>query len=102
LVAQSARAAGLLSYASLSVRIGEQLEPLFQSNSLPRSALNLLWQWSMCSLRYLDFASDRDHAGDLVALLQSSSPGHYGIEEQAELIQGLIDDRRWLAGPVML
>jgi len=93
-IALDARSVGLLAYASLCVRLGEQLEPLFRANHLPRSAMRLLWQWSKCSLGYLDLVSDDDHSIELVALLDLAPlRGHYSEQERAMLASGLIDDR---------
>lgn len=94
LIALEARSVGLLAYASLCVRLGEQLEPLFRVNHLPRSAMRLLWLWSKRSLGYLDLVSDDDHSIELVALLDLAPlRGQYGEQERAMLVSGLIDDR---------
>jgi len=92
-VAGRARSAGLHAYSSLSLRIGEQLEPPFRSNDLPRWAVELLWRWSHASLRYLRHTAEFRHAAELVDLLcMSRSPYCYGAEERACLLRNLIED----------
>jgi hypothetical protein len=93
-VASHARSAGLHAHSSLSLRIGEQLEPSFRSNDLPRWAVELLLHWSRASLRYLRHAAEPRHAAELVGLLSMSrSPDYYGAEERACLLRNLIDDQ---------
>ncbi len=54
----------------------------------------LLWQWSKCSLGYLDLDSDDDQSIGLVALLDLAPlRDHYGDRERDMLASGLIDDR---------
>jgi hypothetical protein len=97
-VAKAARSVGLLAYASLCLRVAEQLEPAFRGNRLPRSAMQLLWQWSRCSLRYLDLAANGDHSIELVAVLDLTPlAGLFGEHERAMLVSGLIEDRTRLA-----
>ncbi len=91
-VACHARSAGLHAYSSLSVRIGEQLEPSFRSDDTPRSAVQLLLRWSHASLRYLRQNSDFSSAAELVDLLGMSYTNHYGAEERACLLGNLIED----------
>lgn len=93
-VVRVARSAGLHAYSSLSLRIGEQLEPSFQSNDLPRWAVERLLNWSQASLRYLRHAAEFRNAAELVCLLQMTpSPDCYGAEERACLLRYLIEDR---------
>jgi hypothetical protein len=92
-VACHARSAGLHAYSSLSLRIGEQLEPSFRSNDMPRCAVQLLLHWSHASLRYLRHTADFRSATELVGLLRMScSPNYYGAEERACLLRNLIED----------
>jgi hypothetical protein len=92
-VACRARSAGLHAYASLSLRIGEQLEPSFRSNDLPRWAVELLFRWSHASLRYLRDTAEFGSAAELVGLLSMSrAPDYYGAEERACLLRNLIED----------
>jgi hypothetical protein len=92
-VACHARSAGLHAYSSLSLRIGEQLEPSFRSNDMPRCAVQLLLYWSHASLRYLRHTADFRSATELVGLLRMScSPNYYGAEERACLLRNLIED----------
>jgi len=94
-VAGRSRSAGLHAHSSLSLRIGEQLEPLFRSNDLPRWAVELLLRWSQVSLRYLRHTADFRHAAELVGLLSMSrSLDYYGAEERACLLRNLIDDHQ--------
>jgi hypothetical protein len=93
-VAGCVRLAGLHAHSSLSLRIGEQLEPSFRSNDLPRWAVELLLHWSRASLRYLRHTAELSHAAELVGLLSMScSPDYYGAEERACLLRNLIDDQ---------
>jgi hypothetical protein len=93
-VAGHARSAGLHAHSSLSLRIGEQLEPSFRSHDLPRWAVELLLHWSRASLRYLRHTAELRHAAELVGLLSMSrSPDYYGVEERACLLRNLIDDQ---------
>lgn len=93
-VARQVRSAGLHAHSSLSLRIGEQLEPEFRSNELPHWAVELLLCWSSASLRYLRDTAESGHAAQLVALLSMSHfPDHYGAKERTCLLQNLIDDR---------
>jgi hypothetical protein len=93
-VAGRARSAGLHAHSSLSLRIGEQLEPSFRSNDLPRWAVELVLNWSRASLRYLRHTTELRHAAELVGLLSMSrSPDYYGAEERACLLRNLIDDQ---------
>ena len=87
-----ARSAGLVAYSSLSARIGEQLEPSFQSNDMPRSAVQLVLLWSRASLRYFRQSSDFKSAAELVGLLRISHANYYGAEERAFLLRSLIED----------
>jgi hypothetical protein len=92
-VACHARSAGLHAYSSLSLRIGEQLEPSFRSNDMPRYAVELLLRWSHASLRYLRHTAEFRSAAELVGLLSMSrSPNYYGAEERACLLRNLIED----------
>ena len=91
-VACQARSAGLYGFSSLSVRIGEQLEPSFQSNDLPRSEIRLLWRWSHASLQYLRDDADLKSAVGLVGLLRLSYANYYGAKERALLLRNLIED----------
>jgi hypothetical protein len=92
-VAGHARSAGLHAHSSLSLRIGEQLEPWFRSNDLPRWAVDLLLRWSHASLRYLRRTAEFRHAAELVDLLSMSrSPDYYGAAERACLLRNLIED----------
>jgi hypothetical protein len=87
------RSAGLHAHSSLSLRIGEQLEPSFRSNDLPRWAVELLLRWSDASLRYLRHTTEFRHAAELVSLLSMSrSPDYYGAEERACLLRNLIEE----------
>jgi hypothetical protein len=96
-IAISARSSGLLAYSSLSLRIAEQLEPLFRSDSLPRWAVELLCLWSRASLGYLQPGVELRHADALVGLLRMPrSPGCYGAQERARLMRDLIEDREQL------
>ena len=93
-VAGHARSAGLHAHSSLSLRIGEQLEPSFQSHDLPRWAVELLLHWSRASLGYLRHITELRHSAELASLLSlSRSPDYYGAEERACLLRNLIDDR---------
>jgi hypothetical protein len=93
-VARHARSAGLHAHSSLSIRIGEQLEPWFRSHELPRWAVGLLLHWSRASLRYLGQATEPGHAAELAGLLtMPRSPDCYGAEERACLLRNLIDDQ---------
>jgi len=97
-VARRARSAGLDAYASLSLRIGEQLEPSFRSNDLPRWAVELLLRWSHASLRYLRHTTEFKSAAELVGLLSMArSPDYYGAEERAGLLRNLIEDHENVA-----
>ena len=91
-VACHARLAGLHAYSSLSLRIGEQLEPSFRSNDMPRCAVKLLLHWSHASLRYLRHASDFGSSAELVSLLDMAYANYYGAEERAFLLRNLIED----------
>jgi len=91
-VACHARSAGLHAYSSLSVRIGEQLEPSFRSGDTPRSAVQLLLHWSHASLGYLRQNAAFKSAAELVDLLDMSYANHYGAEERACLLRNLIED----------
>lgn len=91
-VACHARSAGLHAYSSLSVRIGEQLEPSFRSDDTPRSAVQLLLRWLQASLRYLRQSADFRNAAELVGVLGMSYANHYGAEERACLLGNLIED----------
>ena len=92
-VARRARSAGLHAYSSLSLRIGEQLEPSFRSNDMPRFAVELLLRWSHASLHYLRHTAESTSAAELVGLLSMSrSPNCYGAEERACLLRNLIED----------
>jgi hypothetical protein len=93
-VARHARSAGLHAHSSLSIRIGEQLEPWFRSHELPGWAVELLLHWSRASLRYLGQTTEPGHAAELAGLLDMSrSPECYGAEERASLLRNLIDDQ---------
>lgn len=92
-VAGHARSAGLHAYSSLSVRIGEQLEPSFRSNDMPRSAIQLLLLWSRASLRYFRQSADFRSAAELVGLLRISHANYYDAEERAFLLRSLLEDR---------
>lgn len=97
-VARRARSAGLHAYSSLTLRIGEQIEPSFRSNNLPRRAVKLLLSWSNASLRYLRHAAEFRHAAELVGLLRMShSPDCYGVEERTCLLRNLIEDHESVA-----
>ena len=91
-VAGHARAAGLHAYSSLSVRIGERLEPSFRSEDIPRSQIQLLLRWAQASLGYLRQGADCNSAVELVALLDVSQESRQGAEERAFLLRGLIED----------
>ena len=91
-VARHARSVGLHAYSSLSVRIGEQLEPSFRSNDMPRSAIQLLLLWSRASLRYLRQGADFGSAAELVGLLGMLYANYCGAEERAFLLRNLIED----------
>jgi hypothetical protein len=91
-VACHARSAGLHGYSSLSLRIGEQLEPLFRSDDMTRCAVQLLLRWSQASLRYLRHTADFRSAAELVGLLCMSCSNYYGTEERACLLRNLIED----------
>jgi hypothetical protein len=92
-VARSTRSAGLDAFSSLTLRIGEQLEPSFRSNDLPQWAVELLFRWSHASLHYLLHPVDFRSAGELVGLLSMSrSPDCYGAEERAYLLRNLIEE----------
>jgi len=91
-VACHARSAGLHAYSSLSARIGEQLEPSFRSNDMPRSAIQLLLLWSRASLRFLRPGADFGSAAELVGLLDMLYANYYGAEERASLLRYLIED----------
>jgi len=91
-VACHARSAGLHAYSSLSLRIGEQLEPSFRSNDMPRCAVQLLLHWSHASLRYLRHTADFRSAAELVGLLDMLYANYYGAEERACLLRNLIED----------
>jgi hypothetical protein len=94
-VAGHARSAGLHAHSSLSLRIGEQLEPLFRSHDLPRWGVELLLHWSRASMRYLRHTAEFRHAAELVDLLNMSrSPDYYDPEERAYLLRNLIDDQQ--------
>lgn len=93
-VAGCSRSAGLHAHSLLSLRIGEQLEPSFRSNDLPRWAVALMLHWTRASLRYLRHTSELRHAAELVGLLSMSrSPDYYGAEERSCLLRNLIDDK---------
>lgn len=93
-VARHTRSAGLHAYSSLSLRIGEQLEPLFRSDDLARWAVELLLRWSRSSLHYLRDTAELRHAAELVGLLSMPHlPDYYGAEERACLLRNLIDDQ---------
>lgn len=97
-VASAARSVGLLAYASLCLRVGERLEPAFRESRLARSELQLLWQWSRCSLMYLDLAAENDHSIELVSVLDLAPlRGLYSEQERTMLASGLVEDRIGLA-----
>jgi hypothetical protein len=92
-VARRARSAGLHAYSSVSLRIGEQLEPSFRSNDLPRWAVELLLRWSDASLHYLRHTAAFKSAAELVGLLSTSRSLPYcSADERAYLMRYLMED----------
>jgi hypothetical protein len=92
-VACCTRSAGLHAHASLSLRIGERLEPSFRSNDLPRSAVELLLCWCRYSLHYVRDTHDFRNAHELVGLLSlSHSLKLHCAKERAYLLCNLLAD----------
>lgn len=89
-----ARAAGLHSYSSLTLRIVEHLEPNLRMGLLVPRDMTLLTSWASASAGYLNARDHRHHAEALIDLLAERFARRSGTAECRYLLRGLLQERR--------
>lgn len=89
-LARSARAAGLLTYASVVLRVAERLEPVLRTEGPSDLQFAYLRRWVRLSRRYLSAHEDLQHAAALVDMLGGGAMPTIGADERVELLRGLL------------
>ena len=91
-IARLARAVGLNSYSSLTLRIAEHLEPSLQMGFLLPRDMSILTSWAEASDGYLNASDNHRHAKELVDLLGERFTRQSGCAERRYLLRGLLQE----------
>jgi hypothetical protein len=91
-LARAARVAGLPTYASIVLRVGEQLQPAVRCGELSVSQGAFLRRWAQLSLRYLEAHEDFRHAAALIDMLAIEPVAELSAQERVELLSGLLTE----------
>lgn len=91
-LARAARVAGLSTYSSVVLRIGERLQPAVGCGELTAPQSAFLRRWARLSLRYLQAHEDFRHAAALIDMLAIEPVSELSAEERIELLRGLLTE----------
>lgn len=92
-LARQARGAGLTTYSSLVLRVGEQFQPMHQSGYVRSESVAVMLEWVGLSMSHLTQASDPIRSAGLVQLM--ADPRWERVHSNAELRElecGLAND----------
>lgn len=91
-LARAARVAGLPTYSSVVLRVGEQLQPAVRCGELSAAQGAFLRRWARLSLRYLQAHEDFRHAAALIDMLAIEPVSEFSAQERVELLRGLLTE----------